>query len=250
MVLLALVAIAAPRLPPRSLLPISVGWLVLLIGTALALFRPWPRASRSGWRVVALLVGVLGPAALVGRDWSGPASIYLPCRRNWGWLPSYLLRSSPTTSVTAELGPTRVKLCYGAPRARGRKMLGGPQIPFGHLWRTGANEPTTLRLTGTLFIGGIMVPPGKVSLYSVPGPETWEIIVNRSTGQWGLESEYTAAIAGMELGRAVVASRIHPDYAESLSFRIEPEAEPDRAILILRWERTEVRIPLSTRAPR
>jgi hypothetical protein len=247
---LVAVALAAPWVAPTILFSLSIAWLVVLAGTVLALVQPWRRAPGRGWRVLAVLGVVGGPAIAVGGDWSGSAASYLPCHRNWGWLPSYLLRSSPTQSAVAEVGPTRIKVCYGSPRVRGRKMIGGPQIPFGQLWRTGANEPTTLLLTGPLFVGGIRVDRGKVSLYSIPGPETWEIILNRSTSQWGLESEYTAAIAGAEIGRAVVASRTTSDFAEALSIRIEPEAEPTQAILILHWEQTEVRIPLSTRAPR
>lgn len=124
-------------------------------------------------------------------------------------------------------------------------MIGGSLVPFGRLWRTGANEPTTLRLGGSVMIAGIPAGPGRVSIYTVPGPETWEIIVNRSTGQWGLESEYTPAIATQEIGRAILPSERVGGFAEQLEFEFEAGPKPGLATLVLRWETTRLRIPVT-----
>ncbi len=200
--------------------------------------------SKTRWASLGLAL-VAGAAILLGGDWGGPVATYLPCRRNWGWLPSYQLRASPIHSATAILGSSRLKICYGAPGARGRKMLGGSPVPFGRLWRTGANEPTTLRIGGAVTIAGILVGPGRVSLYTVPGPETWELIVNRSTGQWGLESEYTPGVAAEEIGRVILPSERVTDFSEQLRFEFEPGATPDASTLVLRWETTRIRIPIA-----
>lgn len=181
---------------------------------------------------------------VVGGDWGFPATTYLPCRRNWAWLPSYFPRASPTRSATTHLGTVRIKVCYGAPKLRGRRMLGGSFVPFGRLWRTGANEPTTLRLGGTIVLGGMTIGPGKVSLYTIPGPETWEVIVNRSTSQWGLESEYVPAVAALEIGRVVLPSDTVERTREQLQFDFEPGAKPKEAALVLTWETTRLRIPM------
>lgn len=117
-------------------------------------------------------------------------------------------------------------------------------MPFGRLWRTGANEPTTLRLAGPVTIAGVAVDAPKVSIYTVPGPETWEIIVNRSTSQWGLESEYVPAIAAQEIGRSVVPSQTGQPPVEQLTFEFESGPEPGQTELVLRWETTVVRIPV------
>lgn len=122
-------------------------------------------------------------------------------------------------------------------------MLGGKYVPFGRLWRTGANEPTTIIATGALEIAGIPVPAGRTTLYTVPGPETWEVILNRSTSQWGIESEYGDAVKAQELGRAILRSETAAAPVERLTLSVEPEA------LVLRWERTQVRIPVLS-APR
>jgi hypothetical protein len=152
-------------------------------------------------------------------------------------------------SATASIGRARVKVCYGRPAARGRTMLGGRYVPFGQLWRTGANEPTTIITTAPLEVAGVPVPAGRTSLYSVPGPESWEIILNRGTSQWGIESEYTAAVRAGELGRGIVPSQPRGGpHVERLEMRFEVPAA-DSAALLLRWETTRVRIPVRA-APR
>jgi hypothetical protein len=234
---------AAPYLPVSTYVWISLAsGLLLAILAALA----WRVAAAWVGRVaatilLALVVGV--PMAVTGYDWSGERGTRMPCRRNWGWLPSYLLRASPQRSIDFTVGDARVRLCYGQPAARGRKMIGGPPVPFGRLWRTGANEPTTLRASAPIVVGGIPVLRGKASLYTVPGPETWEIIVNESTGQWGIESEYSDAIRATELGRRVLPSRVREAYDERLDFSVEP-AGGDSVRLLLTWETTELAIPI------
>jgi hypothetical protein len=110
-------------------------------------------------------------------------------------------RKSPLDSLTFRVAGQPVKLCYGRPSSRGRTMLGGT-VPYGKLWRTGANEPTIFFTPVALTVAGIKVPAGQYSLYTVPGASDWEIIVNRSTRQWGEESNYTAAVQAQEVGRA------------------------------------------------
>jgi hypothetical protein len=233
----------APALPPAWVLPLSAVWLAVL-GGLLVLAHRVLRALTG--RVAATALLAAAAAALMGvtgTDWSGTAGVTLPCRRDWGWLPSYLLRSSPTRALDFTVGDRPARLCYGQPAARGRRMLGGPNVPYGQLWRTGANEPTTLRLTGPVVIAGIPVPAGNVSLYTVPGPETWEIIVNDATTQWGIESAYTPEVQARELGRAVVRADTADRHVERLLFRAEP-ARGDTVTLILSWERTRVRVPV------
>src|SRR5690349_11479076 len=85
-------------------------------------------------------------------------------------------RGSPLDSLSFKVGSADVKVCYGRPSAKGRTMIGGEAVPFGKLWRTGANEPTMIHTTGPLTIAGVAVPAGSYSLYTVPGPKTWSVI--------------------------------------------------------------------------
>jgi hypothetical protein len=151
-------------------------------------------------------------------------------------------RKSPLDSVTFTIADKAVKVCYGRPSARGRTMLGGTSIPFGKLWRTGANEPTIFYAPVPLRIAGLNVPPGVYSLYTVPGPKEWEIVVNRSTAQWGREDRYTDEIKAQELGRAKVKSETLTTPVETFTITAEPAG--NKAALLLDWEKTRVRIPV------
>ena len=115
-------------------------------------------------------------------------------------------RQSPLDSLTFTVAKQTVKLCYGRPSAKGRTMLGGEAVPFGKLWRTGANEPTVIFTPVALTIAGVTVAPGKYSIYTVPGAKQWEVIVNKSTSQWGHESTYTPEVKAQEVGRGKVTA--------------------------------------------
>jgi hypothetical protein len=152
-------------------------------------------------------------------------------------------RKSPLDSVTFSVGGQPVKVCYGRPSSRGRVMLGGENVPYGKLWRTGANEPTIFYAPTTLALAGIKVPKGVYSLYTVPGPREWEVIVNRSISQWGEESNYTDKVKAQEVGRAKVKTETTATPVETFTIRAEP-AGNNATSLLLEWEKTRVRIPV------
>ncbi len=232
----------APSLPIGAIRAVSVVWLFALAALtrgAYLVLRHWmPR----GPALTLSLLGLASPVVLTSVRAPSAVAIHLPCHRNWGWMPTWLLRSSPMGSTVFRVGGSVVKVCYGRPDARRRVMLGGSRVPFGRLWRTGANEPTTIISTAPLEVAGVAIPPGRHTLYTVPGPETWEIILNGATWQWGIESEYTPEIRREELGRGIVRSEIGAGYVERLTFTADPR--PDGAAdLVLAWESTRVRIP-------
>jgi hypothetical protein len=152
-------------------------------------------------------------------------------------------RKSPLDSLTFTIARQPVKLCYGRPSSRGRTMLGGEAVPYGKLWRTGANEPTIFFTPVPLKVGGIEVPAGAYSLYTVPNAGEWEIIVNRSIKQWGEESNYTPAVQAREVGRAKVKTETVKQPVET--FTIRSEGAGSGATLVLEWEKTRVRIPVT-----
>lgn len=152
-------------------------------------------------------------------------------------------RKSPLDSLTFSVKGKPVKLCYGRPSSRGRVMIGGPDIPYGKLWRTGANEPTIFFTPVALDLAGIKVPPGKYSLYSVPRAREWEIIVNRSTTQWGKEDQYTDKVKAQEVGRAKLPVETVDHPIETFAIRAEPSSG-DAQALVLEWEKTRARVPV------
>jgi hypothetical protein len=152
-------------------------------------------------------------------------------------------RPSPYDSTWIEVGARRALLCYSRPSARGRTMIGGERVPYGKLWRTGANEPTTLHLPFAANIAGIAVPAGSYSIYTVPDLDSWEIIVNRSTAQWGTEGEYTRDIQAQEVGRARVKPERLGEHVETFTITSR-QSGTNGAEVVLDWEHTRVRIPL------
>ncbi len=163
-------------------------------------------------------------------------------------------RTSPLDSLTFSVARQEVKICYGRPSSRGRTMIGSPGaegsvaqmgvVPFGKIWRTGANEPTLLRTPVALVVVGVRVPAGTYSIYTVPGEAEWEIIVNRSYSQWGQEGSYTDEVRAQEVGRGKVASERTDSHVETFTIRAEDSSD-GTVHVILEWERTRVRVAIS-----
>jgi hypothetical protein len=151
-------------------------------------------------------------------------------------------RASPLDSAQVALGGGMVKICYGSPSLRGRTMLGGEAVPYGQLWRFGANEPTTLHTTVPLSVGGVRVPEGSVALYAIPGAGHWEIFITASTGHWGLQ--ITPEVRAQELGSFHVDTQTLESPVESMVLRFE-DAGTRGATLVFEWQTTRFSIPVT-----
>ena len=152
-------------------------------------------------------------------------------------------RSSPLDSTSFAIQGGAVKICYGRPSARGRTIFGG-LLPYGELWRTGANEPTMVHTSVGLDIAGIQIEPGSYSLYTIPGESEWTVIVNASIEQWGRENRYTDEIRAKEVGRATVPSGATEDYVEEFVISAA-ETEDGGVAVTLAWERTKIDVLFS-----
>lgn len=155
-------------------------------------------------------------------------------------------RKSPLDSVMFQVSGDDVLVCYGRPSARGRTMIGGAEVPFGRIWRTGANETTKIRTTIALDVGGIELDPGTYAIYSVPGEAQWEFVVNRSWEQWGRENYYTDDVRAQEIGRVRVPREQLVERIETFTIRTEPLE--DGVNLILEWEQHRIRVPVRARS--
>jgi hypothetical protein len=152
-------------------------------------------------------------------------------------------RASAYDSVVVTVGGQRALVCYGRPSLRGRTMIGGAAVPYGKLWRTGANEPTIIHLPFRAEIAGMAVEPGSYSLYTVPGETEWVVILNRSTSQWGHESAYTEEVAAQEVGRATVPAERLTTPIETFTIRGEARGE-QAAGLVLEWQQARITVPV------
>src|SRR5262249_6371170 len=94
-------------------------------------------------------------------------------------------KPSPPASASYDLGGCKsVKTDYSSPRMKGRKIFGG-LVPFGEVWRLGANEATTFVTSADVTVGGKAVPAGSYTLFAVPNADKWSLIINKKTGEWG-----------------------------------------------------------------
>src|SRR5437899_7567272 len=96
-------------------------------------------------------------------------------------------RPRPPAQAAWDLGGGKsVTIDYSSPRAKGRKIY-GELVPFGQVWRTGANESTTLVTPVDLTIGGTAVPAGSYTIFTVPNKDKWALVISKKTGEWGTD---------------------------------------------------------------
>ena len=91
---------------------------------------------------------------------------------------------SPKETVKAKVGGANVEIVYSRPSSRGRTMIGGNE-KYGQVWRTGANEATTVEFDKAVKVEGKDLPAGKYALFTIPGEKEWTIIFNKDHKQWG-----------------------------------------------------------------
>lgn len=140
--------------------------------------------------------------------------------------------TSPRDSVTATIGGATIEVNYGRPSMRGRLVVGvGGLIPYDDVWRTGANEATSLVTNKMLMIGNLMVPAGKYTIYTLASKAGWKLIINKQTGQWGLEYK-----PEMDLGRVDLTLETLPAAVERFTIKIVPTGST--GALRLEWDKT------------
>ena len=144
-------------------------------------------------------------------------------------------RASPLQELRFTAGGGEALLCYGAPSARERVVM-GELVPFGEPWRVGANEPTTLHLSAGASVGGVALMPGSYSLYATPGESEWEFHLNSNFERWGIPID--EAVRATEIGSFSAMPSATAEMVEMMMF------EHVDGALRLSWENTQVDIPL------
>lgn len=145
---------------------------------------------------------------------------------------------SPPATATATINGKKLTIAYSAPSIRGRKIMGG-LVPYGQVWRTGADNATTFQTDADLDLGGLKVPKGTYTIYTLPGAAEWQLIVNKQTGQWGTEYHQP-----QDLGRVKMALGQTPAPVEKLKIELL-SASGNKGLLKMTWERTEVSVPIT-----
>jgi hypothetical protein len=146
-------------------------------------------------------------------------------------------RPSPPATAEVTLKNKKVTIDYSRPSLKGRKV-GQELAPYGEVWRTGANEATTLNTEIDLNIGGVNVPAGKYTLYTVPSEGTWKLIINKQTGQWGTKYDASQDLARVDMKKTALPQSVEQF---TISFGKKNESTAD---LNLDWGNTRVYVEI------
>ena len=180
----------------------------------------------------ALLAGLLAPAAMQSQmgGMSGMSKEPADAKK----MPS------PPAKASVALDGKTVAISYNQPSIRGRKIMGG-LVPYGQVWRTGANPATTLTTAAGIMIGDLKVPAGKYTIYSLPSEGTWKLIINKQTGQWGTDYDQK-----QDLGRVDMHRKPLSPAQEVFTISFE-NTKGDATELHLKWENTDVFVPVMSK---
>jgi hypothetical protein len=149
-------------------------------------------------------------------------------------------RPSPPGTADCAIKGKKVSIDYSRPSLKGRK-LGKELAPYGKVWRTGANEATTLTTAIDLDIGGVKVPAGTYTLYTLPSEGTWKLIINKQTGQWGTEYHEDQDLARVDMKKQEIVVPV-----EQFTIALDQDSN-DSADLILEWEKTRVFVTIQAK---
>ncbi len=146
--------------------------------------------------------------------------------------------TSPPAKVAATIAGKKIMIDYYAPSMHGRKIMGG-LVPFGEVWCTGANWATKITTEANLRMGGLKLPAGSYSIWTLPNANEWTLIVNKQTGQF--HKDYDSAT---DFGRTKMNLKTLANPVET--FKIELRSDGgNQGTLALDWETTEASIPFT-----
>jgi hypothetical protein len=156
---------------------------------------------------------------------------------------------SPGTETAATISGKQIWIYYHAPSVRGRKIFNGEGAlqPDESIWRLGADYATVLHTDATLDLKGLTVPPGDYSLYMFLDKGKWELIVNKKTGQWGVNQDNsTTDVRTDELGRAAMTMSKTASPVEKMKIEVVG-AGGNRGRLDVEWENVAATLPFTVK---
>ncbi len=149
---------------------------------------------------------------------------------------------STTQTIKQDFGMSSVELTYSRPNMKGRKVY-GDLVPYNKLWRTGANGATKIRFNDPVEIGGKKLDSGTYVLYTIPGVDSWEIIINKGVTNWGVDGyKESEDVARFKVEPMKMKSKTK---VETLTMQFA-DIKAETCELHIMWEKTAVAIPIST----
>ena len=143
--------------------------------------------------------------------------------------------ASPIATIMQQVGLGKVTISYSRPSLKGRKMLGAANVPYGKVWRTGANKVTSIEFSEDMSIAGKAVAKGKYALVTIPDAAEWTVILNKDTEQWGTYNyKETDDVLRFKVKTTKTKAK-----TETLTFDFA-DTKPSTANVTLRWENTQI----------
>jgi hypothetical protein len=155
-------------------------------------------------------------------------------------------RPSPPASANCQFSNGKtVKIDYSSPRAKGRKIFGAASdkalVPYGEIWRTGANEATTFVTDTNLTVGGKAVPAGSYTIFTVPKADAWTLVISKKTGEWGTD------YPGEKEDLVRVPMSVSKTSGPVENFAIAFDQAGSKCTLRLEWENTRASVEVSSK---
>lgn len=147
---------------------------------------------------------------------------------------------SPACTIRQRVGLTDIEVVYSRPGVKGRPIFGG-LVPYGEVWRTGANQATKLTFSTPVKLNGASVPAGTYALFTIPGETEWTIIVNKTSSQNGAFQYDEKA----DLVRVKAAPMEIAEHVETFTIAID-DIRDESATLYLLWDKTLVPLKIET----
>lgn len=144
-------------------------------------------------------------------------------------------RVSPNASVSQTIGTTEISISYGRPSVNDRDTFGGSLVPFGEVWRTGANESTTVTFSDDIMVEGQKLTAGTYSLYTIPGEDQWTIIFNEKIS-WGTQYDESQDVLQVDV------EPMEGDMMEQVIFYFT-DVTATSGTVVLRWD--DVKVPFT-----
>lgn len=150
-------------------------------------------------------------------------------------------KASPEEVATFVMDAVTVEVNYSSPSKKGRRIFGG-LVPYGKVWRTGANEATTFTVNSDIRFDGTVVPKGKYTLWTIPGKEEWSVILNSGMYGWGVNFDGEAQrdpISDVAIAKVPVRHLEAPVEQFTIAMTSDPSE------LTLTWDDVQVGVPIS-----
>ncbi len=146
--------------------------------------------------------------------------------------------ASPAGTIKQRVGLTDIEISYNRPGMKGRTVFGG-LVPYGEVWRTGANTATKITFSTEVKLNGTAVPAGTYELFTIPGQSEWTVIIHKNMSQWGAY----AYDAKNDIARITAKPTANANAVETLSLGFA-ELHSNSATLFISWEKTRVAVKL------